>query len=184
MPNQVETCQECGGSGTTYISCCGVDIKGTTYADIDICPKCKATQDGPSECVNCEGAGMIEIPRYNTRPIGVEGTIVEWEHGEEDYDFIVCMRKCYTFDDSGLWVDIKEYTKDIVRVSASFKISTDPEFIPHCGTPVNISMSMTKYSDKINNYEGVTIIKAMYDLCEVVDLTKIPYMTTTDTRHN
>lgn len=54
-------CDECEGTGKTYYSCCGDDMRG---ADIDICPTCKEHQGDEGEpCDTCNGTGHIEVKK-------------------------------------------------------------------------------------------------------------------------
>lgn len=59
VPDQMEDCLECDGSGKVHCSCCGDDVKGTTWEDIDICPTCREHLGGPQECETCGGSGKI-----------------------------------------------------------------------------------------------------------------------------
>ena len=58
-PELMEDCPECDGSGEVYYSCCGDDIKGTTWEDIEICPTCREHLGGPETCPTCAGTGEV-----------------------------------------------------------------------------------------------------------------------------
>ena len=54
----MEDCLTCEGTGKTYYSCCGDDMRGQ---DIDLCPTCYEHQGDEGEpCEECNGTGEIE----------------------------------------------------------------------------------------------------------------------------
>ena len=61
-----EICVACEGTGKTYFSCCGDDVKGTIHEDYGICPTCKEHLSGEYEdCEDCNGTGEIELNKTN-----------------------------------------------------------------------------------------------------------------------
>ena len=62
-----EDCDECEGTGEVYYSCCGDDMKGSDFEDVDICPTCREHVGGPQTCESCGGTGKIKI-QSNPKP--------------------------------------------------------------------------------------------------------------------
>ena len=56
--NVPKDCLECEGTGITYESCCGDDMR---YVDTDICPTCHehCGRDGHT-CGDCKGTGEFQ----------------------------------------------------------------------------------------------------------------------------
>ena len=50
-------CIECNGYKETHYSCCGDDVYGTEWEDIDLCPTCREHLLGRETCERCEGTG-------------------------------------------------------------------------------------------------------------------------------
>ena len=60
---EMQDCTDCKGTGTVYFSCCGDDMEGTVYEDIDLCPTCHEHVGGPQDCETCNGTGKIEVKK-------------------------------------------------------------------------------------------------------------------------
>lgn len=56
IPEGMEQCDECDGTGEACYSCCTGDVITGDYL---ICPTCKEWL-GEEECVLCEGKGYVE----------------------------------------------------------------------------------------------------------------------------
>lgn len=55
----MEDCPECEGTGKTFYSCCGDDLRGTDFEDIEMCPTCREHLGGPETCDTCSGSGKL-----------------------------------------------------------------------------------------------------------------------------
>ena len=61
QPTVTEDCTDCQGTGKVYQSCCGDDVYGTIYEDLDLCPTCKEHIGGEQDCETCNGTGKVEV---------------------------------------------------------------------------------------------------------------------------
>jgi len=57
---KTEDCQECNGTGTIHMSCCGDNITNN-IEETDLCPTCyEHCGDEGEECEECNGTGEVD----------------------------------------------------------------------------------------------------------------------------
>lgn len=172
--NQLETCGECGGDGRVSISCCGTNVKGTGWERMGVCPICaQPFEVEREECSICEGAGLIEIPRY-TSSIGSDKILIEWEVAEEEYTFEAFLIRNELVKDHGFFLNLKASIYGKSQMLGLFKISEDYELEININTPTSYFTYEFKSLEILDDITEKMLISAFFDLLKVIDLTKLP----------